>query len=108
MFSLRPAHLGERVVDVVQEDLREPGAPARARPRRSRPANGCAPAAGPAAFVVGGRRLERGEIALREERRHRVREQHLGDDALRLGLLQAALAVPVAVRGRRQQVGERD
>ena len=62
--------------------------------------------AGPTAFVVGGGRLQRGEVALREERRHRVREQHLGDDALRLRLLQPALAVPVAVRGRRQQIGE--
>ena len=106
MLLLRPANLVERVVDVVQEDLREPGAAAgRGRAEVGDPAV-VRLQPGPTPLVVGGRRLERGEIALREERRHRVREEHLGDDALRLGLLQPALAVPVAVRGRRLQIGE--
>ena len=92
--SLRPTDLGERVVDVVQEDLRETGAPAgRGRAEVGDPTV-VRLHAGPPAFVVGRRRLERGEVALREERRDRVREQHLGDDALRLGLLRAGARCP--------------
>ena len=104
---LRPADLVERVVEVVEEDLHAPGASA----RRLRAEVG-EPAvvrlhSGPAPLVVLGGRLQRGEVSLREERRHRVREEHLGDDALRLGLLEPPSAVPVAVRGRREQIGER-
>ena len=104
---VRPPDLGDRVVDVVQEDLGESGAPA----RRGRAEVGDPTVVrlepGPTPFVVGRRRLQRGEVALREERRHRVREQHLGDDALRLGFLQPAFTVPVAVRGRGLKIGER-
>ena len=63
--------------------------------------------AGPTPLVVLGRRRQRDQVPLAEERGHRVGEQHLGRDAVGFGLGQASVAVPVAVGDRRQQVGER-
>ena len=56
---------------------------------------------------VGGRGLV-GEAGLREERRHGVREDDLGDDAVGLELLQPAVGVPVAVAVRALHVLVRD
>ena len=103
-----PAHLGDRVVEVVEEDLHDAGRAGRAPARRSRRASGCAPGRRPSAGrsprSVGS---ERGEVALREERRDRVREQHLGVTPSCSAPARRRVAVPVAVRGRREQVGER-
>ncbi len=102
---LPPADLGERVVDVVQEDLREPGTPAGRGAAEVGHPTVVRLQTRPTMVVVERGRLECREVALREEGRHGVREQHLGREPLRLRLLQAPLAVPVAVRGRRLQVG---
>ena len=105
--SARPLDLGHRVVDVVQEDLRH----ARAATRRigaevgQPPVVGLQPRPAQLVLVVLGRSGE--EVARREERRDRVGEDHLGDDAVVLELLQARLRVPVAIRGLAPEVDER-
>ena len=91
-----PADLGQGVVDVVEEDLADAG-----------PALGVLGAevdepavvgaqAGEAVLVVLGARRPGEEHERREERRHRVGEHDLADDALGLLLLVAQLGVPVA------------
>ena len=105
--AARPADLVDRGVDVAEQDLRDAGA----SPRRRRaevdepPVVGAQ--AGPAQLElagVRGRRARR-ERGLREEGRHGVGEQHLGDDAVGLGLGEASVAVPVAARVRSHEVG---
>ena len=64
--------------------------------------------AGPAAIEVRRRRRRPGdERAGGEERRHRVGEDDLGDDAVGLELGDAAVAVPVAVAAVALQIAER-
>ena len=95
---VRPAHLGDGGVDVVQHDLRDSG-PAAARlpaevgePAVVRLQPG--PAAGEVTRVRSGRLS--GERDLREERRHRVREDDFGDDAVRFQVGKPAIGIPVA------------
>ena len=103
----RPADLLDRGGHVVEEDLRH----ARASPGHvvaevdHPPVVGLEPR--PPQLEVFRRREARGEVAAREERRHRVGEQHLRDHTVVLELLTAALRVPVAVRELPAQVGER-
>ena len=94
----RPLDLLDRVVDVVEEDLGDPGAAA----GRLGAEVGEPPVVGldpgePVVVVVTGGRLVRGEQAGRKERWDRVREQHFGDDAVVLELLRTTTGVPVAV-----------
>ena len=103
----RPPHLGQGVVDVVGEDLSDPGSPAwclRAEVGQP-PVVGLDP--GPPALVVGLGRRQGQQAALLEEGRHRVREQHLGGNAVGLVLGQAPVRVPAAVGGGCLQVGIR-
>ena len=102
-----PPHLGQRIVDVVGEDLGHAGPAARhQRAEVGQPAIvGLDP--GPPALVVGRRRREGQQAPLLEERGHGVREQHLGGDAVGVVLGQASVGVPAAVGGSRLQVGVR-
>ena len=58
----------------------------------------------PPPVVVVVARRQRHEGALLEERWDAVREQDLGGDAVRLVLSQAPVGIPVAVRGRCQEI----
>jgi hypothetical protein len=93
----RPPHLGDCGVDVVQHDLGDSGA-----------ASGCLgaeigqpPVVGlqtcPTPIEVAGvdRRRLNGQRRLGEERRHRVRIDDLGDDAVAFEVAEPAFAVPV-------------
>ena len=96
--------LGQRVVEVVEQDLADAGVPARnLRAEVGEPAVVGAEAGHPQ-FVLGRRRQRREQVAAREERRHGVGEQHLGGDAVGLELALAALAVPAAIRVRHHLV----
>ena len=93
---MAPLDVGDRVVDVVQEDL----ADARALVRLLGHEIDHPPVMGPDTCVAqlvllrGGRLREQDEA--REEGRHGVREDHLGDHAVSLHVGVAALGVPVA------------
>ncbi len=107
---LRPAHLRDRGRDVVQHDLRDAGPPSRRLRAEVRQPPVVRLQPGPARAQVarvGGRRLL-GQRRLREERRHGVGEDHLGDDAVRLELGEPPLGVPVAVAVRALHVVVRD
>jgi hypothetical protein len=102
-----PAHVGDRVIDVVEEDLPDPGAPLReARAPVGEPAVVRADA-GEAQLVLLGHRRARDDRARREERRDRVGERHLRDDAVGLLLRDPPFVVPVLRAPARLQVLER-
>ena len=106
---LAPDHLRHRVVDVVQQDLRDAGAAARRlRAEVDHPAV-VRLEPGPAQLVLLRGRRRGDEVGAREERRDRVREQDLGDDAVGVEVADALVAVPVlgALRVVALQVGER-
>jgi hypothetical protein len=87
-----PADLLDGALDVVQHDLADPGPAARGVGAEVGQPPVVGPQAGPAALEVpgpGARRLV-DQRHLREERRHGVGEQHLGDDAVGLQLRQPA------------------
>ena len=91
-----PVDVGDGVIDVIQEDLPDAGAPVgRDRAEVGEPAV-VRPDAGQAQLVLLGRRRTGDHGTGREERRHRVREDHLADDTVGLELAEAALVVPVA------------
>ena len=101
-----PAHLGDGVVHVVGEDLHDAGPPARRGGAEVGQPAVVGLDAGPAPLVVLGRRGQRDQVPLGEEGGDRVGEEHLGRDAVGLGLGQAPVAVPAAVGDRREEVGE--
>ncbi len=93
--------------NVIGEDLDDAGpAPRGGRAEVGQPAV-VGLHAGPAPFVVLGRRRQGDEVPLGEEGRDRVGEEDLGRDAVGLGLGQAPVAVPAAVGDRRDQIGVR-
>ena len=91
-----PAHVGDRVVHVVQEDLADAGpALGIARAPVGEPPVVRANSGEPVLVLVGrGRAREQDEAG--EERRDRVGEHDLADDAVGLLVGEAALVVPVA------------
>ena len=100
-------HFPERVVEVVQQDLGDAGAATgRGRAEVGEPAVVRLQSGPPVLVLVAVRRRSH-ERARREERRDRVGEQDLGDDAVGFELGQPLLRVPVAVRVRTGEVGER-
>ena len=104
----RTLDLLDRVVDVVEEDLCDP------RPAAGRlgaevgepPVVGLDPGEAVVVVVTTDGLVRRQETG-GEERRDRVREQHLGDHAVVLELLGTTLRVPVAVGLRTAQIVER-
>ena len=92
---LDPAHVVDRVVDVVQEDLPDPGTPLRelAAPV-DEPAVVCAY---PRKTVLVGLRggLRREEDKARKEGWHRVREDHFPDDVVALLVTISLVVVPI-------------
>ena len=104
---LDPTDVGDRLVDVVEEDLADAGASLRVLAAPVGEPAVVRPDAGEAQLeVVGGRRAREQRHA-REERRDRVREDHLADDAVGLELGDAPLVVPVAVALGALQIAER-
>ena len=101
-----PLHLGHCGVDVAEEDLGEAGPSTGevAAPVGQPPVVG-AQAGTAAGALLGGARRVGDEHARGEERRDRVGEQHLGDDAVRLEVALAHLAVPVALASGGLEVG---
>jgi hypothetical protein len=97
--GVRPAHLVDGPVDVVEQDLGDAGpAAGRGGAEVGQPAVvGVQP--GPTQVQVAGRgpRWLLDQRRPGEERRHGVGEDHLGHDAVGLELGQPAVAVPVAV-----------
>jgi hypothetical protein len=93
---LDPPCVGDRVVEVLGEDLADSRAPfGRLRHEVGQPAVVRPDSGQPVPVVVRLRRLGEQDEA-REEWRHRVREDHLGDDAVLLLLTETLIAVPVA------------
>ena len=92
---LDEAHVLHGLVDVVEEDLPDAGAPVGSHraPVGEPPVVGAD--AGEAALEVPSRRRPGDQRGRREERRHRVREDDLADDAVGLELGDAPLVVPV-------------
>ncbi len=105
--SSGPAHLGDRVGHVVGEDLDDAGAAARRGGAEVGQPAVVGLDAGPAALVVLGRGGQRDQVPLGEEGGDRVGKEHLGRNAVGLGLGETPRAVPIAVGDRREQVGER-
>ena len=104
----RSLDLFDCVVDVGEEDLGDPGAPARcARAEVGEPTVVGAEAGDAVLVVVAVRGLAGREQPGGEERRDRVREEHLGDDAVVLQLPGTTVGVPVARRGLAAEVVER-
>ncbi len=100
---LGPPHLGDGVVEIAQEHLRHPRPPARELGTEvDQPAIVCLHARPPVVVLLLGRWRRRRDGARRIEGRHRVREEHLGDDALVLEMLHALVAVPVVGRASRR------
>ena len=93
---LGPAHVGDRFVDIVEEDLREAGAALGMIGAEVGEPAVVSPQSGEAQLEIVGRRRGRDDLAGGEERRHRVREDDLGDDAVLAEIAQPALVVPVA------------
>ena len=92
---LGPTHLGDGVVEVAQEHLRHPGTPpGRLGAEVDHPTVVCLYPRPPVAVLLLGRWRRRRDGARRIEGRHRVREEHLGDDALALEMLHAACRCP--------------
>ena len=94
---MRPTDLGDGGVDVVERDLRDAGpAPRRPGTEVGQPAVVRLQADPSPVEVAGvGGRCEH-ERGTREERRDRVREDDLGDDAVGLEVGEPPLVVPVA------------
>ncbi len=93
---LAPLHVGDRVVDVVQEDLADPRAGlGLLRAVVGEPAVVRLHARVAVLVLLRARRLGE-EHEAREERRHGVGEDDLTDDAVVVELLVAQLGVPVA------------
>ena len=104
---VRPADLGDGVVDAVEEHLHDAGATiGRVGAEVDQPPVVRLQPGPPAVVLVLGRR-ERHQVALLEERGNGVREQHLRGDPVGVELGQPALAVPVAVGRGGQQIAER-
>ena len=89
-----PAHLGDRVGHVVGEDLDDAGPPARRGGAEVGQPAVVGLDAGPAALVVLGRRRQGDQVPLGEEGGHGVGEEHLGRNAVGLGLGQAPARCP--------------
>ena len=104
---LGPVDVGDRVVDVVQEDLRETGAASGPLVAEVDEPAVVRADADESALVVVGRRRGGDHRAGGEERRHRVRERDLGDDAVGVQVGDAALVVPVAGAAVVLEVAER-
>jgi hypothetical protein len=93
---LDPVDVGDRVVDVVEEDLSDPGAPVGlAGAEVGEPPVVRANAREPVLVLVGLRR-PREQHEVREERGNRVREHDFTDDAVLLEITNAPVVVPVA------------
>jgi hypothetical protein len=104
-----PFDLGDRALDVVQHDLADAGAPTgRVGAEVGQPPV-VGPKAGPASVEVAGPRAGRlvHERHLREERRDRVGEDHLGHDAVGLHLAPAVGRSPSCGRHRRRRCRRR-
>ncbi len=104
---LDPAHVGDGLVDVVEEDLADAGAALRVLAAPVREPAVVRPDAGQAQLEVFRLRRPGQQRHAREERRHRVRENDLTDDTVALELGDAPLAVPVAVAVAALEVAER-
>ena len=93
---LAPLHVGNGVVEVVEEDLPDPGAGfGLGRAIVGQPTVvGLDARVAMLVLVRARRRREQDEV--REERWHRVGEDHLADDAVLVLLLVAELTIPVA------------
>ena len=104
---LDPTHVGNRVVDVVEEDLADAGASRRelGAPVGQPPVVG-ADAREPQLVVVGGRRTGQ-ECHVGKEGRDGVGEDDLADDAVGLQLGDAPFAVPVAIAVAALQIAKR-
>ena len=100
---LGPTHLGDGVVEVAQEHLRHPGTPPRQLGAEvDQPTVVRLHTRPPVAVLLLGRWRRSRDGARRIEGRHRVREEHLGDDALALEMLHTLVAVPVVGRASRR------
>ena len=97
---LDPADVGDGVVDVVEEDLPDAGPPLRELAAPVDQPAVVGPDAGEAVLVVLRPRRLGEQHEAGEERRHRVREDDLTDDAVGRLLAVAHLVVPVAVAPR--------
>ena len=102
-----PDDVGHRVVDVVEEDLGLPGPLVGVRGAEVGEPAVVGPDAGQSPLVVLGRRCRRDHGAGGEERRHRVGEDDLADDALAVQVAESALVVPVAGPAVALEVAER-
>ena len=100
--ALRRPNFGDGLVDVVEEDLREPGPPVRRLAAEvGQPAVVRAQAGEPELVFLAGPRPGSGEHPGRIERRCRVREEDFRGDPLAVEVLESQPAVPVQRRRHR-------
>jgi len=93
---LCPLHIGECVVEIVEQDLRETRAPGRSLLAELDEPSVVSVETRPSADVFVRRRRRSDHRSSGEERRDRVREEHLGNHTVGVELTDATFAVPVA------------